>query len=90
MKPALIDFIDTSNKMLVCRCSADSELCTKSSAKGQGSAFEKVLLINFIDTRNSLPKHCVFVDCLFVESQLQGILLIMFFHNKPLFYNKIG
>ena len=62
MKLALIDFIDTSNKMLVCRCSADSELCTKSSLKEQGSTFEKVLLINFIDTRNSLSKHCIFVD----------------------------
>ena len=67
MKPVLIDF-DTSNKMLVCRCSADSELCTKSSMKGQGSAFEKVLLVNFIDTQNSLSKHCIFVDCLFIVS----------------------
>ena len=67
VKPALIDF-DTSNKMLVCRCSADSELCTKSSMKGQGSAFEKVLLINFIDTRNSLSKNCIFVDCLLIVS----------------------
>ena len=89
MKPALVGFIDTSNKMLVCRCSADSELCTKRSAKGQGSAFEKVLLINFIDTWNSLPKHCIFVDCLFIVSYLQGILLVMLFHNKLLFYNEI-
>ena len=68
MNPALIDFIDTLNKMLVCRCSAGSVLCTNSSMKGQESAFEKVLLINFIDTRNSLSKHCIFVDCLFIVS----------------------
>ena len=68
MKPALIDFIDSSNKMLVCRCSADSELCTMRSMKGLGSAFDKVLLINFVDTRNSLSKHYIFVDCLFIVS----------------------
>ena len=64
MKPSLIDFINTSNKMLVCRCTAGSELCTRRSTKGQGFAFEKVLLISFINTRKSLAKHCIFVDCL--------------------------
>ena len=34
--------------------------------KGQGSAFEKVLLINYIDTRNSLSNHCIFVEFLFI------------------------
>ena len=68
MKPALVGFIDTSNKIIVCLYSADSELCTKRSTKEQGSAFEKALLLNFIDTRNSLSKHCIFVDCLFTVS----------------------
>ena len=52
--------------MLVCRCSADSELCTRRSTKGQGSAFEKVLLINFIDTRSNLSNYCIFVESLFI------------------------
>ena len=71
MKPSLIAFLDTSNKRLVCRLSADSGLCTRRSTKGQKTAFQdnyfvEVLLINFINTWNSLPKHCIFVDSLFI------------------------
>ena len=30
--------------------------------------FEKIFLINFIDTRNSLSKHSIFADCWFIVS----------------------
>ena len=63
--------------MLVCRLTADSELCTTPcttwSTKGQGAAFQdnyfgKILLINFINTCNSLPRHFIFDDSLFIVS----------------------
>ena len=86
MKPSLIAFLDTSNKRLVCRLSDDSGLCTRRSTKGQKTAFQdnyfvKVLLIN------SLPKHCIFADSLFIV--FFHDILVLFFHDKLLFRNEI-
>ena len=36
-----------------------------------------------------MPKHCIFTDPLLIISYVQSALLILFFHNKLLFYNDI-
>ena len=55
----------------------------------ENNNFGKVSLINLISTWSSLPKHCIFADSLLIVSYVQGVLLIMFFHNKLLFYTGI-
>ena len=64
-KTSLKAIIYTSNKIIVCRFFDDSELCTKRSTIAQGAVFGdnyfgKGLLINFINTWNSLPSITFF------------------------------
>ena len=48
----------------------------------ENNYFGKASLISLISIWSKLPNHCIFADSLLIVSYVQGVLLIMFFHNN--------